>query len=247
MNEQEFSELAAGHALHALSDADQQRLTAALAAHPEWQATLDAELETASALGAMLTPIAPPAALRENLLAQIATTPQAAPVASEQVPAPGTSGPGGRRWNRMLFALAACLVLLVGAGIGTAVVLAQLQRPEAVVALEQILGAEDADEATVQTVAGGTATAHWSDTLGTAVLVTHGLDDLPADASYELWFVRGDQPIAAGVFDTSQGEATALLDQPMQPGDAIAVTIEAAGGSPTGQPTTDPVIVIPTS
>lgn len=40
---------------------------------------------------------------------------------------------------------------------------------------------------------------------------------------------------------------TALLDQPMGAGDVIAVTIEQAGGSPSGSPTTDPVIVIPTA
>jgi anti-sigma-K factor RskA len=59
--------------------------------------------------------------------------------------------------------------------------------------------------------------------------------------------VRGDAPVSAGVFDVDGGDATALLDGDMQAGDAIAVTVEQAGGSPTGQPTTDPVIVIPTA
>ena len=79
------------------------------------------------------------------------------------------------------------------------------------------------------------------------MLVTEGIDDLPDDESYELWFVRGDQPISAGVFETSGGNATALLDQPMQGGDVIAVTVEPLGGSPTGTPSSDPVIVIATA
>ena len=32
----------------------------------------------------------------------------------------------------------------------------------------------------------------------------------------------------------------------MQPGDTIAVTVEPAGGSPSGAPTTAPIIAIPT-
>ena len=38
MNVHEFAELAAGHALHALSPEDQQAYEVALAAHPEWAA-----------------------------------------------------------------------------------------------------------------------------------------------------------------------------------------------------------------
>ncbi|WP_404438075.1 hypothetical protein LG322_03745 [Microbacterium aerolatum] len=43
------------------------------------------------------------------------------------------------------------------------------------------------------------------------------------------------------------GEATALLDGSMHEGDVIAVTVEQAGGSPTGLPTTEPIIAIPTA
>jgi len=33
----------------------------------------------------------------------------------------------------------------------------------------------------------------------------------------------------------------------MQAGDVIAVTVEPAGGSPNGLPSTDPIVVIPTA
>lgn len=150
-------------------------------------------------------------------------------------------------WRRRLFALAAGLALVVGAGVATTAVISQLQRPASVVALDEIRSAPDAEQAEVRLDSGATATAHWSGEVGKAVLVASGLDDLGADKSYELWFVRGDQPIAAGVFDADDGKATALLEQPMQAGDVIAVTIEQAGGSPSGSPTTDPIIVIPTA
>lgn len=146
-----------------------------------------------------------------------------------------------------MFVLAACLVLIVGIGAGAAVVIGQLQRPASVVALEQIESAPDAQEASVEFKSGGVATAHWSESLGEAVLVADGLEQLDDDLTYELWYVRGDAPVSAGVFDVDGETSTALLEGQMQAGDAIAVTIEAAGGSPTGAPTTDPIIVIPTA
>jgi anti-sigma-K factor RskA len=59
--------------------------------------------------------------------------------------------------------------------------------------------------------------------------------------------VRGDEPVPAGVFDADAGDTTALLEGAMHEGDVIAVTVEPAGGSPTGQPTSDPIIAIPTA
>jgi len=279
MNEQEFRELAAGHALHALSAADEQRFALAKAENPQWLADADDDQETAAALAAMVEPIQPPPALRQALLAQISVLAQdptgpgdsglesAAPATDETAsevgatdaaateatdpadPAvstpPGTGGP--RRWSRVMFTLAACLVLLVGGGIATTIIVSQLQRPASVVALDDIRSAPDAEQATVRLDSGATATAHWSGKLGEAVLVASGLDRPESGKTYELWFVRGEQAISAGLFDTVDGQATALLDGAMHAGDVIAVTVEQAGGSPSGAPTTDPIVVIPTA
>jgi anti-sigma-K factor RskA len=269
MNEQEFHELAAGHALHALSEADERRFALARSDHPEWQTEVEHDEETVAALAATLEPVEPPAALRAALLAQISALAQepvgpgddapetAARVsddaAADESPAiapavAAASGTDGRRrWSRVMFTLAACLVLLVGGGIATTIVVSQLQRPASVVALDDIRSAPDAAQATVRLDSGATATAHWSGKLGEAVLVAEGLDRPDAGRTFELWFVRGDQAISAGIFDTVDGKATALLAGEMQAGDAIAVTLEQAGGSPTGAPTSDPIIVIPTA
>ncbi|QMU96043.1 anti-sigma factor [Microbacterium esteraromaticum] len=265
MNEREFAELAAAHALGALSDADERRFTAALMEHPEWQAIADDDHDTVALLADGLTPVAPPPALRADLLQQIGALPQstspppeqgeaAADTATEDDTRPAAAAqtadepqPVRSPWRRRVFALAAGLALIVGAGIATTTIVSQLQRPASVVALDEIRSAPDAEQAKVQLDSGATATAHWSGEVGKAVLVASGLDDLDADRSYELWFVRGDEPIAAGVFRADDGKATALLEVPMQAGDVIAVTIEQAGGSPTGSPTSDPIIVIPTA
>lgn len=267
MNEQEFAELAAGAALHALSPDDQERYHAALAAHPEWLRTTDADAATAALLANAVIPVAPAPDIRATLLARIADTPQngesyvadvssvddsasadsrnTAEDADGSVRAAHAKRPA--RPLRILFALAACLALLVGVGIGTAALNDYLNRPASVVALDDIRGADDAQQATVTLADGGTATAHWSASLGSAVLVTDGMASLPDDETYELWFVRGDTPVSAGVFDAEQGDATALLEGDMHEGDVIAVTVEQAGGSPSGTPTSEPVVVIPTA
>jgi hypothetical protein len=253
MNEQEFAELAAGHALHALSDADEQRYAHVLADHPEWQAIADDDVETAHLLADASLTAEPPAGIRAALLAEIATLPQgddgaAPPVAEEtepEVDEPFLRPP--RRWGRAIFTLAACLVLLVGLGFGIASLTSQLSTPASVVALGEIQSAADAKQASVELESGAVATAHWSASVGSAVLVADGLEPLSEDQTYELWFVRGDEPVAAGVFETDAGMATALLDGAMHEGDVIAVTVEPAGGSPTGQPTSDPIIAIPTA
>lgn len=210
------------------------------------------------------TPVSPPAHIRSALLAQIAVTPQnresTEPHAgAAELPAL-TEGPSGttpdaapvrprapRRWSRSLLALAACLALVVGVGIGAATLNNLMNRPASVVALEQIQSADDAQQASIRLADGGTATAHWSASAGAAVLVTDGIPSAADGETYELWYVRGETPISAGVFDTHDGDATAVLAGDMHSGDVIAVTVEQAGGSPSGLPTSDPLIVIPTA
>lgn len=269
MNENDFAELAAGAALNALSSEDRDRLRTALIAHPEWAYLVEDDGETAGVLAMTAVPVSPPPYIRSALLALIAMTPQdgsssdaEAHVASAHVADPAASVDGAaaiapegpsilsrppRRWTRSILALAACLALVVGIGIGAAAINNVMNRPAAVVALEQIQSADDAQQASISLADGGRATAHWSASTGTAVLVTDGIPAAADGETYELWFVRGETPIAAGVFDTEDGNATAVLAGEMHSGDVIAVTVEQAGGSPSGQPTTDPVIVIPTA
>ncbi|WP_144874056.1 anti-sigma factor [Microbacterium sp. 1.5R] len=275
MNEHEFAELAAGAALGALSPDDQQRYHAALVENPQWQRIADADAAVAAMLSDGVAPVAPSADIRSSLLARIAITPQNGEVYVDPASSAATSAresdseegddqastePSHRaargeeadvkapaRRLRVLFALAACLALLVGVGIGTVALNDYLNRPASVVALQEIQSADDAQQASVELADGGTATAHWSASVGEAVLVADGIASLPDDQDYELWFVRGDQPISAGVFEAQGGEATALLSGDMHEGDVIAVTVEQAGGSPDGTPTSTPIVAIPTA
>ncbi|QIG39977.1 anti-sigma factor [Microbacterium sp. 4R-513] len=153
-----------------------------------------------------------------------------------------------RNWTRGLLALAASFVLLIALGTTAVVIGDRLREPASVAALNQIQDAPDAQVATVEVEGGGTATAHWAESIGKAVLVTDGVAEPASGKTYELWFVRGDTPVPAGVFDPDDtGQATAVLDETMQAGDVIAVTVEDRGGSKTGQPTSDPIFTIPTA
>jgi anti-sigma-K factor RskA len=73
------------HALDALSDDERALLGDALRTSPELQAENDSLRETALQLAYAVAPIEPPASLKASLLAQIATTPQAAPLADSTV------------------------------------------------------------------------------------------------------------------------------------------------------------------
>lgn len=247
MNEREFAELAAGAAVHALSAEDEQRYLRALAENPQWQAIADDDADVAALLAAGAPAAAPPASIRTALLDEITRTPQTT-TAPEQSGGETRSGGAPRPHRmRMLFALAACLVVLGGLGFGAVAMSGILSPPASVVALQQIESAADAQQASVDLESGGTATAHWSPSLGSVVLVTDGVAEPDPGKTYELWFVRGETPIPAGVFSVDAGAATTQLDGQMQTGDVIAVTVEQDGGSPTGLPTTTPVIVIPTA
>ncbi|MBW9111340.1 anti-sigma factor [Microbacterium ureisolvens] len=276
MDEQEFAELAAGAALNALSPADRQAFESARREHPEWEHWVEADAATAAALADTVSDALPPLTLRSTLLARVATTPQlpamdaAVAAAAEPVdrwtPRPGPAVDGSddppaaepppptaviqavsrRRWTRGILTLAASMVLLVALGLAAVQINEYMNRPEEVVALQQIEDAPDAQSATVEITDGGSATAHWSPSLGKVVLVSQGLPQIADDESFELWFVRDGAAVPAGVFEPTDGTTTALLEGAMQPGDVIAVTVEPQGGSPTGEPSSEPIVTIPT-
>lgn len=258
MNHDEFAELSAGHALGALSPEDERAYRDALATHPEWEHVAGMDAETAASLADDVAPVTPPPELRGRLLEMVGAP--AAPVeetpgpAGEATPEPAEPAPNTetiqmierRTWSRGLFALAASIVLLVGIGWGAGAVSHLWQTPASVVALEEIQSAPDASTAAA-TFDGGSATLHWSESVGKVVLVTDGLPAIDDDQTFELWYVRGDTPIPAGTFDASDGASTAELTGRMEPGDTIAVTVERAGGSPSGVPTTTPIVAVPTA
>ncbi|MDQ1175348.1 MULTISPECIES: anti-sigma factor [unclassified Microbacterium] len=270
MNERDFADLAVGHALNALSEADERAYQEALAGNPHWDHHVRDAADAVAAISASVEPVEPPPSVRASLFARISELPQesvgvatlpASSSADEDYAAAGVtpieperetastgvsaaSGWGPRRWFTLAASFAAVLVL----GFGAVTVSQLVSPPASVVALRSIEQAPDAQSASTTLPDGTVATAHWSPSTGQSVLVTDGMPALAADKTYELWFVRGDTPIAAGTFEPDEaGKATAVLQGEMHAGDVIAVTIEPAGGSPDGTPSTAPVVVVATA
>ncbi|KAA9085333.1 anti-sigma factor [Microbacterium radiodurans] len=271
MNEQTFAELSAGYALGALSPEDELAYHEALDAHPEWAHYVADDSSAAALLADGVAEVAPPVDIRSRLLSQIsrpdatdaffAETDAAASDLDDDDDdrAPVSALPTGspeteqfqtverRNWTRGLFALTASVALLVGVGWGVGSLTEGMRAPTAASVLAQIQDADDAQSRTTELAEGGEATVHWSPSVDGVVLVADGLPDIADDQSYEAWFVRGEAPIPAGAFDSTDGSAQMLLDGDMEPSDIIALTVEQEGGSPTGLPTSDPLFAIPTA
>lgn len=247
----EFMELSAARALGVLPARDEQRFVAALTEHPDWLDAVDADRAAAVALAALAPEVVPPLALREQILAAAARTPQRETAASapseSRVPGPiGAEGSGsdrrGFRWS--ILAAAAAVLLIAGVAVGTQLTASPREDSPAVLALQQIEAAADAAAASADVAGGGRATLHWSESRGDAVLVASDLPALAADRAFELWVVRGETPVSAGLMSVDEGQTVALLAEEVRPGDLVAVTVEPSGGSPSGAPTSEPILAI---
>ncbi|WP_353807519.1 anti-sigma factor [Agromyces sp. SYSU T00194] len=271
----EPEELAAAGALGALDADERARLAAARAADAELDRSAAGYEDAAAALGAAVEPVAPPPAMRDALMARIARTPQAAPAAAttadapdapeavaapaapqvdasaESVEPPHAPGPAERRardrWGiRAVTAVAsvaaAGALLVAGIALGGGFSGSAVS-PESVVA--EISAAPDAQRQSVPLADGATATLVWSDELDRTALLVDELPALGGDQTYEAWVITEAGIAAAGLFDAGADGVTVHLIDGAPAGATIGVTVEPAGGS--DQPTTDPIIAIPTA
>ncbi|WP_336660154.1 anti-sigma factor [Leucobacter sp. USHLN153] len=289
MNEQQFRELSAARALHALVPDEEQAFSRALAAHPEWQSIVDVDRDTAAALGATAPEIAPPAAARGAILAMISSTTQfeaplrpeataqqaqpapqleASPQLEQQKQAEQPAQPerarnlppelagadddvddaeqtfSRPRRRAAWFALAASVAVLLVIALALPIGGMRAPRDPVSLALQQVGSANDARTVSAEMPGGGEATLHWADSVDEAVFVAEDMPAAPEAHDFELWIVRGEQPISLGVVRANNDGGAAVVAEGFEPGDALAVTVEEAGGSPTGLPTTDPVVVV---
>ncbi|WP_053386212.1 anti-sigma factor [Leucobacter japonicus] len=142
------------------------------------------------------------------------------------------------------FGLAASVAVLLAIALALPVTGMLAPKDPVSIALQQVESSNDARTETVALADGGQATLHWSNSSQQAVFVAEGMRAAPADRDYELWIVRGDEPISLGVMRANNAGGAAVLAQGFEPGDALAVTVEDRGGSRSGLPTTDPIAVI---
>jgi anti-sigma-K factor RskA len=74
-----------------------------------------------------------------------------------------------------------------------------------------------------------------------AVLVAENMPPAPEGKTYQIWVIKGDTPKPSGLFEPRGDSIAAVVENPVEGADAVAVTVEPEGGSK--QPTTDPMLV----
>jgi anti-sigma-K factor RskA len=65
------------------------------------------------------------------------------------------------------------------------------------------------------------------------------------DKDYEVWSVGDDGAVSVGLMEPDpDGKARAQLVDDLDDASALAITVEPEGGSPSGQPSSDPIVNI---
>lgn len=236
MSEQDIHKLTGAYAVDALDELERARFEQHLASCEDCRAEV-AELRETAALLAETTATAPPASLRESVLAgisQVRPLPPEVPVATPNVDAPA----GRRAW--MPFLVAAAVALLVGVG-------AMIVQPWAdddsgrgsLTAAEQVLRAGDAKEVFLDLGAAGRATVVRSKSKDRAVITTEDMVSAPEGKDYELWLMSPDNEFVAAGLMPDDPDQTVVLDGSAADAIAVGITVEPDGGS--DQPTTEPI------
>ncbi|QYG95597.1 anti-sigma factor [Iamia sp. SCSIO 61187] len=187
---------------------------------PECQ-TEAAELLAAAAHLGQAAAVVPPAALRDQVLAQVAQTRQVAPG--------GSFGAGERRrrpWVTPVLAAAAVVVL---AAVG-AIAVRSDQRADQAEDLVAIVADPEAETVEVSGE-GGTMRLVVSDAHDSSVVVAEGMAAPPPGKTYALWFDEAGVMVLHGTFaPDDDGSVRVRVDG--VPSDVVGVTVEDAGETP---------------
>ncbi len=250
----DVANLSGAYALHALDENEAKAFEAHLAESEETRNESIELADTAVLLGLAVDPETPSAAVKASIMAQIATTPQLErePVASvAAVPDARFAGraqsKAQARWFQKplnaVIGVAAAAALIFGGGVAVNAISTGVTQQAAANQLAAIQSADDATSLKGTVAGGGSATLVYSSSLKSAALIIKGMNALPSDKVYELWYINADGARPAGTFTVgSDGAMWQVLEGSMLHGDAVGVTVEPHGGSQ--QPTTDPVLVI---
>lgn len=257
--------LSGAYALDAVSKDEAAEFEAEMRSSEELRGEIAGLTDTAVVLGLSVPPVEPPPALRARLLDLIDTTPQlpaADPQSANRKTEPADAGepavmaermPEGahqvphrirRRRPVLLLALAAVAVLLFGGGLLVDRMVLTPGSSQTASAFSKIVGAPDKQSTEAAVAGGGTATVYWSQSLNESAVVLNDVQ-APANHSLQMWVVTGATAKSAGLFEPPAGQNYEVMKGALGPKQHVAVTVEPTGGSP--QPTTKPIVVLPTA
>ena len=242
MDDRSFEDLKEAYALGALPDDERATVEAYLALHPERQAEIDDMVGIAGLLALAPPEQEPPADLRRRLM-QVVESESVQPEVAER-PTPSWFGWLGGFRN---VALGAAAVLLVGLLSWNVLLQGDVQELRGQV--EAARSARSANEAqqTRDIALGGTWAEQGARAEVTAlkddraILVVEDMPSMPDDRTGQVWVIRDEKPEPSGLLEPSGNMAATAITANLRGADAIAVTVEPAGGS--DEPTSDPVLV----
>ena len=239
MDDKSFEDLKDAYALGALPDDERATVEAYLALHPERQAEID-DMAGIAGLLALAPPQQEPSADLRRKVMQVVESEAAVPRDAESPTSSWFGWLGGFR----NVALGAAAVLLVGLLSWNVLLQANVQDLRGQV--EEARSANEAQE-TREIALGGTWAEQGARAEVTAlkddraILVVEDMPSMPEDRTGQVWVIHDDKPLPSGLLDPSGNMAATAITTPLRGADAIAVTIEPAGGS--DEPTSDPVLV----
>jgi anti-sigma-K factor RskA len=231
-----LEETLVAYALGALSDAELADVRRHLALCPACRAEVGELTAAVTLLPLAVEPVEPTPELRGRILAAARAAPAAEPPL-RIVPAAPSVGPQpvARRpsvWRPWLLTAAAAL-LAVGVGFSNVVLRQDLQERERQLAVFESASrtlalAGPAEQQGARGVlverAGG----------GTPVLLLEGMPAPEGNRTYQVWVIRGGQPVSAGVLPPrAAGQQRLELTQSLTGVQTVAVSVEPAGGSPS--------------
>jgi len=263
MTSSEMHTFAGAFAVDALSEHERAQFQRHLAECESCSQEVRELRATAARLGAAVAE-APPAHLKSRVMAEIHVTRQLPPHAAPE--RPGQSGQSGRsgssrsrprgrapRWALALTA-AAAVVGLALAGVFGGIALhtqsqltaAQQQSAQAkaqYAPVAELLAAPDAVTAHGEASVGGGATVVVSRSLNKLMLMGTQLPEHPAGSIYEAWMISASgPPRSAGLVAGGPGDNSLIIAGGLDGANRVALTVEQSGGSPTGAPTSAPIL-----
>jgi anti-sigma-K factor RskA len=239
MDDKSFEELKDVYVLGALPDDERATVEAYLALHPEHQAEIDDMVGIAGLLALAPPEQEPPADLRRRLM-QVVESEAVQPRATESPESSWFSWLGGFR----NVALGAAAVLVVG--LFSWNVLLQQDVQDLRGQVEEARSANEAQQ-TREIALDGTWAEQGARAEVTAlkddraILVVEDMPSMPEDRTGQVWVIRDEKPEPSGLLEPSGNMAATAITTNLRGADAIAVTVEPAGGS--DEPTSDPVLV----
>jgi anti-sigma-K factor RskA len=240
MDDKSFEDLKDAYVLGALPNDERATVEAYLALHPERQAEIDDLVGVAGLLAIAPPEYEPSADLRRRLMGVVEAE-SARPRAASRRRA---SAWLGRFAGLRNVALGAAALLVVG--LFSWNLLLQEDMRDLRGQVEQARTANGAQE-TQEIELGGTWAKQGARAEVTAlkddraILVVEDMPSMPDDRTGQVWVINDDVPEPSGLLEPSGNMAATAITTPLGGADAIAVTVEPAGGS--DKPTTDPVLV----